>query len=196
MNAHEILGVPADADLATIKYLFKILAQRYHPDKWDGDAKEYEKIRAAYDELTKQAPDPNEQLEMNAITVLSQLFMQIALCDEPGDLIAGARTLLFREIETVESNVVQLVEQKAILENNRRRITTTAAENLFHGLVDSQLQTLEASLEQNKEGLKMCKRAMEILATYSDLTPKPATNRPQQARFLSQGQYDGTFPEY
>lgn len=39
-NYYQILGVLQDAEDIVIKAAYKVLAQKYHPDKWNGDARE------------------------------------------------------------------------------------------------------------------------------------------------------------
>ena len=49
--AHEVLGVPPDADFATIKKTYRKLAKKHHPDK-GGDQSEFQKISNAYASLS------------------------------------------------------------------------------------------------------------------------------------------------
>lgn len=52
-NEFDILGIPQDSDLSTIKKAFRKLAKVHHPDK-GGDEEMFKKIQEAYEKLTKQ----------------------------------------------------------------------------------------------------------------------------------------------
>lgn len=55
-NYYKILGVLDDAENIVIRAAYKALAQKYHPDKWEGDSKEasqrMSEINEAYDVLS------------------------------------------------------------------------------------------------------------------------------------------------
>ena len=52
INDFDILGIPRDSDLSTIKKAYRMLAKVYHPDK-GGDEEVFKKIQGAYDNLTQ-----------------------------------------------------------------------------------------------------------------------------------------------
>jgi DnaJ-class molecular chaperone len=56
MNEYEILGVEETSSLAEIKRAYKKLAQKYHPDKINGDAEKFKQVKAAYDLILKRGP--------------------------------------------------------------------------------------------------------------------------------------------
>ena len=59
MSPYEVLGVPPDADPATVKAAYRKLAMQYHPDRNPGDAAAAERMREinlAYESLAKGTP--------------------------------------------------------------------------------------------------------------------------------------------
>ena len=56
MNEYEILGITETSSLAEIKHAYKKLAQKYHPDKINGDAEKFKQIKTAYDLILKSGP--------------------------------------------------------------------------------------------------------------------------------------------
>lgn len=58
-NLYEVLGVAKDADPAAIKKAYKKLAQKYHPDRYEGDdaTTKFQEINAAYQTLS----DPDKR---------------------------------------------------------------------------------------------------------------------------------------
>lgn len=59
-NPYDVLGIPRDSTMDTVKTAYKKLVMKWHPDKNAGDPNAEEKIReinAAYDEIKK--PKPN-----------------------------------------------------------------------------------------------------------------------------------------
>lgn len=56
MNYYVALGVPANADLETIRSSFRALARRYHPDAGAGSSREkFHQIKEAYETLSDPA---------------------------------------------------------------------------------------------------------------------------------------------
>jgi hypothetical protein len=66
-NNYEILGVPYDADLETIKKAYFKLAKKYHPDlnSETGSEEKFKKIKAAYEVIGDPANRVSYDLEMN-----------------------------------------------------------------------------------------------------------------------------------
>jgi curved DNA-binding protein CbpA len=48
MTFYEVLGVPPDADEATIKHAYRRLAAKHHPDRDGGSEEEFKKVAEAY----------------------------------------------------------------------------------------------------------------------------------------------------
>jgi len=52
MNFYEILGIPIDANEASIRQAYRILARRFHPDKGAGSSTEkFRQVTEAYETL-------------------------------------------------------------------------------------------------------------------------------------------------
>lgn len=66
-NNYEILGVPYDADLETIKKAYFKLAKKYHPDlnTETGSEEKFKKIKAAYEVIGDPGNRVSYDLEMN-----------------------------------------------------------------------------------------------------------------------------------
>ena len=85
---HEILGVPLGASPADIKAARRRLAQRFHPDRSDGDAAVMREVNAAYAELMAAlaiepvAPPPapaNEaSFAMDVLPVFAYRYVTVA----------------------------------------------------------------------------------------------------------------------
>lgn len=86
INYYEDLGVPRDATPEAIKRAFRLAAQKYHPDRANGDEAWYKTVQAAYDVLgdpiKRAAYDRGEsdfsslevRIEREATTNLIKLF--------------------------------------------------------------------------------------------------------------------------
>lgn len=57
---HDILGVSADADDATVKKAYRKLASQHHPDK-GGDPEKFKEVKEAYERITNPAKFAHEQ---------------------------------------------------------------------------------------------------------------------------------------
>lgn len=56
MSPHEILGIPRNADLETIKRAYRELALQHHPDR-GGDARKFVELRKAYEAMLRDLTD-------------------------------------------------------------------------------------------------------------------------------------------
>lgn len=75
----ETLGVPRDADEATIKKAYKKLAMKYHPDK-GGDPEHFKKVQSAYDKIVKGEPEqPGEQMNFDPFSMFGQFFQSASV---------------------------------------------------------------------------------------------------------------------
>ena len=54
---YEVLGVDRNADERELKASYRKLALKHHPDRPGGDAAEFKRAAAAYEELTGTVPD-------------------------------------------------------------------------------------------------------------------------------------------
>ena len=49
-NYYKVLGVLETAEIEVIKAAYRVLAQKYHPDKWKGDSQEAHDMMSAINE--------------------------------------------------------------------------------------------------------------------------------------------------
>ena len=85
---HEILGIPPGASVDAIKAARRKLAQRFHPDRSDGDAAMMREVNAAYAELmaapapaaTEPAPAPANEASfvMDVLPVFAYRYVTVA----------------------------------------------------------------------------------------------------------------------
>ena len=57
MNPYQILGISTNASEDEVKKAYRKLAAKHHPDK-GGDAEQFKKIKAAYEQITNPKPEP------------------------------------------------------------------------------------------------------------------------------------------
>lgn len=199
MNPYDVLGIQKDASQADIKLRFKILSQRYHPDKCKGDSTLYDEIRMAYEMLKAQKPiDPEETLQMAGMTILGQVFSHMISIDIEGDIIATARQAIGVERNNIQKQRKQLLVEQQILHNNRKRVTvrSAATENLFVGLIDKKITDNQEKIKSLDEGLQYRDKALSMLDDYDDIAPQTRRSSftiQDMTNALNRAQTSGTF---
>lgn len=180
---YETLGVPEDADVVTIKKAYRRLARKYHPDvSKEPDAKErFQEVQAAYDTLS----DPEKRarydrtgedgprtptLEERVQALVAQVITQIICSEFDGNIVAEMTRHFNEQISESEKNNSKLKDKIAKLQRRRGKISTKLKENLFHQIIDEQIQKMERMIEGNYGAAQACKTALKILADYTDAT--------------------------
>jgi curved DNA-binding protein CbpA len=170
------LGLPRDASQADIKAAFRRAASKHHPDKGGNEAlmkranDAYETLgdparRAEYDATGRD--DGAERFEREARDRLLGVFDAVLVAD--GDLIAHARQLLATLDGKMREEHEMHARRAARLRKQRDRVIRKGGgENLFTGLVDTQLEGIDAQLAQLEHGRKVFARVRELLDEYEE----------------------------
>lgn len=182
---YETLGVSEDASAAEIKRAYRKKAERAHPDKRGGSQDEMIAINHAFDVLG----DPKRKLLYDATGqdgqrpideqmrgLLMQGF-QAALKSGSQTILKDVRTFVKdAKNKTIES---QKEMRKAIkeLESRRQKIKSKGAENLFHMIVDKEIQGLKQNIAVMDEGLKVVEVAFKALDEYESDEKEPERQR-------------------
>lgn len=170
---YETLGVPRDADTATIKRAYRKKASKAHPDK-GGDAASMALVNRAHEVLTD--PDRRDRYDRTGADGETR-----PPADEASELLMSAFAAALEEpegcfIEAVRAKVTGLVVEgqrsvrrldSQIVKLTRRRDKTTGPErNLVHLVIDQQIKHASQERERIGEALKTAQRAVEMLGDY------------------------------
>lgn len=170
------LGVPKDADTATIRRAYRKKASMAHPDK-GGDAASMALVNRAHEVLTD--PERRDRYDRTGTDgdtrppadEASELLMSAfaAALDEPeGCYIEAARAKVTGLVEQGQRTMRQLDSQ--IVKLTRRRDKTTGPKrNLVHLVIDQQVRQASQERERIGEAVKTAQRAVEMLNEYSSL---------------------------
>jgi curved DNA-binding protein CbpA len=188
---YETLGVPRDASADDIKAAFRRIASTEHPDK-GGDVDRMAAANRAYETLGDAArraeydatggDDAAARFEQEARNRLMHVFDTVlGAPDEHADLMAAARTMLATAQRQVSEERGLLSRRVAKLMKHRGRVLRKGGgENLFTGLIDSQVQQIDAQLQALEHGAKVFARVAELLADY-EMAPSFATTMAEMA---------------
>lgn len=178
---YETLGVSEDASAAEIKRAYRRKAERAHPDKKGGNQDEMIAINRAFDVLgdpkrkllyDATGQDGQRPIEEQMRGLLMQGFQQA--------LAAGSQMIL-RDVRRFveEAKAKTIASQKEMrqgikeLEKRRQKIKSKGKENLFHMIVDKEIQNLKQNIAVMDEGLKVVEAALKALDEYESEEKEP-----------------------
>ena len=188
MNLYEELGVSPDATQTEIKQAYRRLANKYHPDKQNGDTKDLERfhrIQEAYETLadpvardrydrTGESSEGAKQFDKNVETMVSAGILNLMQIHdfEAKDYITMFLNTLQENEDHVKAQLhrtEKALERLAYLVDNIDGGGVTAVEQ---GLAQKYDQMTE-EMESYRGALRMIQRAREMVkgCRYTGQTP-------------------------
>jgi curved DNA-binding protein CbpA len=198
---YDTLGVPRDASAEDIKTAFRRIASAEHPDK-GGDGERMADANRAYETLGDAArraeydatggDDGAARFEREARDRLMHVFDTVlGAPDEHADLMAAARLMLSTAQRQIFEERGLLKRRIAKLTKHRGRVLRKGGgENLFTGLIDSQVQQLSAQLQALEHGAKVFARVAELLGEY-EMAPGALPQFVQPGYAATNGMFNG-----
>lgn len=188
-NPYDVLGVPRDADVASIRSAYRRAAKRAHPDA-GGSTEEFTAVsrafgvlvsaerRANFDRTGKVDDDGpnNEQIEIHNMVLQAVLFAVGQGDARFTDIIRTARDHCDGKIYEVDTEIAKhkaacadtVGRYETVLKRTKRKKTDgpDMLVDMLHGAIAQTQRTLEANLAQLEPQLRKIKAAREILADY------------------------------
>jgi curved DNA-binding protein CbpA len=180
MDPYLTLGVPRDADAATIKRAWRKAAQMAHPDRHGGDTTQMTCVNVARDILTDPARrkrydlggedvPPTPPLELRARMQLGMAFMAVVQQPARQNIPAAAR----RQLQANRAQLqAQLREIGALIERLQKRLADVEFQprdgevNVFADQVHAMLGQLTTQQQDRNDTIAAIDRAVQLLAAY------------------------------
>lgn len=182
MNHYETLGVPKDADQATIRAAYRRLMSEHHPDREGGDADQAAAVNHAYHVLSDETlrleydgsggmEGDEAKIELAARDLVCDFFKQVSALDSwPPDVIPIMRTTFAATLVKAHKEVERIETAQARLTKHRRRIVARGSmPNLAHQVIDKQLVDLEREAGRAKNGIDALNRAVQLVDEFADV---------------------------
>lgn len=201
-SLYEILELEPTATLKEIKAAWRRLSQKYHPDKYEGDAEKILAINKAYEILkdkrkrteydasgTINSKNEETQLRHDALTQLSNLVVTTVEKNEVEikDLVVVMREVIDQSIKNIE--LAKEGGKKSIIKFTKaikRLKVKEGEENILANSLQTVIEQNEASLVALDYQILLGNEILKILSDYSydlsDLFAKP--ERPPEKVFL------------
>jgi curved DNA-binding protein CbpA len=181
VSLYEDLGVTKDASAAAIKKAYRRKAQRSHPDRQGGDAREFDKATQAYRVLS----DARRRLEYDRTG-------QTSTQPEPSEeviamqMVAAVLISMIDQVDVAHSDLIGLLrehfrQQQSALSTNKRRLETaikwrrkaierirrkTGGDNLLAQFIESDIANGERNLAGMAENASRIERALVLIDEY------------------------------
>jgi len=193
-NLYEILGVNKDADKATIKKAFKRLANKHHPDKSGGNETYFKLILEAYEVLSdparrKKYDESGDTRKTNlnelARNMLADLFSKILQggSHDYQSILKSVEDILNNSEREIKNEVKRLTNTKKDLNKKIKRITVKNGNNLYAGVIEQQLLTINNQVNGLTERLEIMDLVRILLISYDENIPE----RPEEPEHNSSG---------
>lgn len=180
MNPYEVLDIARNASAAEIKQQWRALTWQNHPDRNpDGAAKmadinqAYEILsdpekRRNYDETGALAMPPTFDLKVRHSAMEAIQIVLNGPDQNIPDLLDAAKKLIQGRLNELSAESQNLRAKRARLHRAKEQITTSHEQNVFHMVIDQQLETIEVLLKKNYEIDDIVSGAFKLLQHYEN----------------------------
>lgn len=174
MNHYDTLGVPKDADKATIKKAYRKKSSKAHPDKGGSD-KQMAVINKAYDTLmddekrarhdsTGEDGMPKASIEDRARTQILYLFNQaMQACSGHEDIIEMISDSLKADERKYQARITEAEKHRSKLKKIAKRIK---GGDMFKDLLAMQEAACDNTIAVAKEMIEVNDKALKMLDGY------------------------------
>lgn len=179
MNLYERLNVQADATPAEIKKSYRKEAKKHHPDKPDGDTETMQAVQHAYAVLRDaeararydRTGDDSDQVQQDPVeAAMVALFAGlVTLAMSRGvNVIDHARTQLNTDVRNMKERINAAKKDREKLKALLPRVSCSEEVNFFEMAVEGRLGTVENSITEHHEQLKLGNKLLSALDKYTD----------------------------
>jgi DnaJ-class molecular chaperone len=184
MNPYEVLGLEPDATRADVKKAFRKLAQKYHPDKSDGDESVYLEAQEAYnilyDEERRRAYDETgetgEPKKIDVDVLVSDVFVRVINEIEfVEDIAKSCHDILNSAEQAVSAELLQARTDKSKLLALLGRVVTTGETNLFDKIVSAKVDAQESIIRKCQKANEEIILTRGALNSYADTRKRGGT---------------------
>lgn len=177
MSLYDLLGVDNKASESDIKKAYKVMAQRTHPDKQDGDIDQYLAIQEAYSVLSCPGRRIRYDQTGTIDTIpeheirLASLF-GIIIDDElfESDIIDTAIEYINQSIRAINTDMPKIAAKRDAISRQVDRIKSKGSNNLFEAALKSRLAGFDTKMKWMEAELLIMDDVKLALADYSDST--------------------------
>jgi curved DNA-binding protein CbpA len=179
MNPYTILEISPQASDEEIKKKFRVLAQRYHPDRVGGNEEKFKQVNLAYsilsDPVRRKQFDTTGQYNVNpslreeAVNNLARLLTYFINEIDPDleNLIVCMKNDIQREKNVITTQISVCITKITKLEKFLKKIKRKKeGENILKAFVASQISTQENNINSLNRNLEVGDKMLEILEDY------------------------------
>lgn len=175
-NPYEVLGVPKDADEATIKKAARRASSRAHPDR-NGGSQEAQDLQTEINQAKDLLLDPELRSEFDRTGTISKnqtmidkvhellavVIGQVAINEEEENLVHSVEQALLKADREAEGKELEFLAHKELLDRRLERLS-------FKGTGLDRVRTiLEAQLEKTTSLVEQVRTFRKVLAASREL---------------------------
>lgn len=191
MSHYDTLGVPRDADAATLKAAHRRLAAAHHPDKPGGDTARFQAIQSAYDTLKdddkrahydrtgKDSPAQRSETAEIAPLVMGAFDRSIAEVGanfKKRDIIAKMKAHLEGDVARGVQAISENARHKNDIDEMLRRLGYTGEEgkNILAAGLTQRARDVDELIAKNNATVDLVNRAIKHVELYGwEVDPEP-----------------------
>jgi curved DNA-binding protein CbpA len=171
---YEVLGVEKNAKPAEVKKAYRRKARAAHPDA-GGDHEEMAEVNAAFEVLSdperrllydRYGRDKMKSIEAESAALVREAFQSALRADDSNPLAHALRFVEAAKVAFAEHKATLLGLQKDFT-LKRERVARKGGPNIFHVLIDEQLERMAQDLALSDHKDAVCEAALRELKEYS-----------------------------
>lgn len=170
MDPFELLGITLDTPIEEIKTIYKKKCMECHPDRDGGSTEVFQQLQIAYEfvinpEKRKMYQDygTTDIKAMVYIRTATDLIFQLLGNPQVEDPTPVAINHIKNSISNKERSIVNLLNNKEIVDKKRKAIKDSPKNKIINKLIDTKLEAFLSQIKGIQNSIEEEKKVLEVL---------------------------------
>ena len=182
MNPYDILGLVPDCSAADIKQAYKLAAQKYHPDRENGNRLMFDEAKEAYDILNDNMRrsrydmfgDTTSRREHDVDALVAGIFASVIdLGNYQGDIIDRCQHVVTSQSAENNKTVLNLKAKQQSMKGQLGQVSKKSGQSMFDKILSQKIQQIMSTIDQLEHKQDELRILNDGLSDYRDGKSQP-----------------------